>query len=98
MDDKRVEIMDALNDISKEFDIVNCKLFNENIDALPEDQIKKNFKYLVKRDDEVTKTFNSESIDRLVLCQNFTERLKKVVSKLRRVPAKITREIKTADV
>ncbi|KAH9329372.1 hypothetical protein KI387_001480 [Taxus chinensis] len=64
LDDKRIEIMDALNDISEEFDNINFKFFNENIDALPEDQIKLNFKDLVKRDDEVTRTFYSDSIDR----------------------------------
>ncbi|KAH9287528.1 hypothetical protein KI387_031645, partial [Taxus chinensis] len=63
LDDKCIEIMDALNDISEEFDNINCKFFNENIDALPEDQIKLNFKDLVKRDDEVTRTFCSDSID-----------------------------------
>ncbi|KAH9298316.1 hypothetical protein KI387_029998, partial [Taxus chinensis] len=73
-----MEITDALNDILEEFDVANCKFFNENIDALPEDQIKENFKDLVKRDDEVTKNFSSDSIDRLVLCQNFIGRMKKV--------------------
>ena len=74
--------MDALNDVSEHFNNIDCKFFNENIVALPEDQIKGNFKDLVKRDDEVTKTFNSDSIDQLVLCQNFIGRLKKVTNKV----------------
>ncbi|KAH9317443.1 hypothetical protein KI387_019212, partial [Taxus chinensis] len=46
LEDKQVEIIDALNDISEEFDNANRKFFNENIDALPEDQIKENLKDL----------------------------------------------------
>ncbi|KAH9294222.1 hypothetical protein KI387_040575, partial [Taxus chinensis] len=46
LEDKWVEITDALNDISEEFDNAHCKFFNENINALLEDQIKENFKYL----------------------------------------------------
>ncbi|KAH9304308.1 hypothetical protein KI387_008712, partial [Taxus chinensis] len=96
--DKWVEITDTLNDISEEFDNAHYKIFNKNIDTLPEDQIKENFKDLVKRDDDVVKTFNSDSIDRLVLCHNFIGRLKKVISKLQRLPAMITKEIETTDV
>ncbi|KAH9323155.1 hypothetical protein KI387_017794, partial [Taxus chinensis] len=95
LDDKCVEIMDGLNDISKEFDNINCKFFNENIDALQVDQFKSNFKDLVKKDDEVTRTFNSDSIDRLVSCHNFRSRLKKLVSKLKRFLGKVAREIET---
>ncbi|KAH9314843.1 hypothetical protein KI387_023470, partial [Taxus chinensis] len=50
--DKRVEILDRLGNISDEFDDINYKFFNENIDALPIDQIKESFKGLLKEDDE----------------------------------------------
>ena len=58
-----MEIRDALNDISDEFNIANYKFFNENIDALPENRIKGNFKVLLECDDEVINVFNSDSID-----------------------------------
>ena len=51
----------------------------------------------MKRDDDVTNTFNSDSIDQLVLCHNFIGILKKVMSKIQRL-AKITKEIETSDV
>ncbi|KAH9325295.1 hypothetical protein KI387_005473, partial [Taxus chinensis] len=98
LDEKRIEAVDCLNDITNEFDRINCRFLDENVDALPVEQIVTQFKSLVNEDNEVTKSFGVESIHKLVSYQYFSSQLNKFINRTKRLPRKLVRAAESTEV